>query len=64
MTDLQHALEILSIAGEVRSYPGTGGVWFGRNHNMADATFEDWGLARAAATILNAVRTGQLVPVA
>jgi hypothetical protein len=26
MNDLQHALEILSIAGEVRSYPGTGGV--------------------------------------
>jgi hypothetical protein len=28
------------------------------------ASFTDWGLARATATILNAARTGQLVPAA
>jgi hypothetical protein len=47
---------------EARSYPGSGSLWFGRNSEFADATFTDWGLARATATILNAVRTGQLVP--
>jgi hypothetical protein len=43
-----------------RSYPGTGGLWFGANNGMADATFEDWGLARAVAIILNAANEGRL----
>jgi hypothetical protein len=59
MTDLAHALEI-------RSYPGTGSLWFGRNSEFADASFTDWGLARATATILNAAhraaRAGQASP--
>jgi hypothetical protein len=33
----------------------------GNNVGIADATFEDWGLARATAEILNAVLDGRLV---
>lgn len=52
---LQEAVEILSMMTPVRSYDGTGQLWFGDNQNMSDATFEDWGAARATAVILNAV---------
>lgn len=54
-TEMVHALEILSIGMSnegVRCYPGGGGLWFGKNRELADATFVDWGLARAVATIL------------
>ena len=53
---LQEAIEIVSMMTPVRSYDGTGGLWFGSNQNMADATFEDWGAARATSIILNAVQ--------
>lgn len=61
---IKDAIEIASIgAGKegYRSYPGTGGIWAGRNEQFADATFVDWGLARAAAIILNAAVNGDLV---
>jgi hypothetical protein len=45
-----------------RSYSGTGGLWFGANNGMADAAFEDWGVARAVAVILNAAHEGRLIP--
>jgi hypothetical protein len=35
---------------------------YGLNDGLADATFEDWGLARATAEILNAVLDGRLAP--
>ena len=58
--NLKDAIELIGMAMPARSYPGTGGLWFGHNQNMADATFEDWGLARAVAIILNAVHANQL----
>lgn len=61
--ELEDAIEIIRIgAGKqgYRNYPGSGGIWAGRNENFADATFVDWGLARATATILNAVLDGTL----
>jgi hypothetical protein len=64
MTDkLVDAIELVRIgAGRAgyRSYPGTGGVWAGANGGIADAVFEDWGLARATAEILNAALDGRL----
>jgi hypothetical protein len=61
---LVDAVELIRIgAGKqgYRSYPGTGGIWAGYNDGIADATFTDWGLARAAAEILNAVLDGRLM---
>jgi hypothetical protein len=63
-TDLADAIEIAGMVRPARSYPGTGALWFGRNEGLADATFTDWGLARAVATIINAVNDGRLVPAA
>jgi hypothetical protein len=63
---LEDAIEIISIgAGKdgYRSYADTGGIWAGDNAGLADATFVDWGLARATAEILNAVLDGRLVKV-
>lgn len=63
MAELEEAIELIKIgAGKegYRSYPGTGGIWAGRNEQFADATFVDWGLARATALILNAVIDGRL----
>jgi hypothetical protein len=60
---LVDAIELARIgAGKqgYRSYPGTGGVWAGGNDGIADATFMDWGLARATAEILNAFLDGRL----
>jgi hypothetical protein len=54
MNELDEALDLLGIAVPVRTYPGCGGLWFGHNTGIADATFDDWGLARAVAVILNA----------
>ncbi len=66
---LADAIELARIgAGKqgYRSYPGTGGIWAGDDGGsigIADATFMDWGLARATAEILNAVLDGRLVSV-
>jgi hypothetical protein len=62
---LTHAIEIARIGAGREGYrnpSGCGGIWAGRNHNLADATFVDCGLARATAEILNAVLDGRLVP--
>ena len=59
--ELDEAIELIGIASPFRSYPGTGGIWAGSNKNIADAQFDDWGLARATATILNAVLEGKLI---
>lgn len=61
---LATAIEIARIgAGRdgYRTYPGTGGIWAGSNQNTPDASFVDWGLARATVEILNAVLDGRLV---
>lgn len=62
---LEHSIEIAKIgAGHegYRAYNGSGGLWAGSYNGMADAQFDDWGLARATAEILNAVIDGRLVP--
>ena len=58
---LNDALEIVKIGRAPRYYPGAGGIWFKEENGPADANFEDWGLARAVAEIINAVREGRLV---
>ena len=58
---LEHAIEIAKIGGRFRSYDGTGGIWAGRNNEIPDGIFNDWGLARATTIILNAVLDGRLV---
>lgn len=45
--EMQYAAEIISICGPIRDYQG--GMWFGHNHNFADATFVDYGACRAFA---------------
>jgi hypothetical protein len=62
LTDAIELIRIGAGAAGYRSYPGTGGMWAGGNDGIADATFEDWGLARATAEILNAVLDGRLSP--
>ena len=64
MENLDHAIEIIKIGatnGGYRNYPGSGGIWAGRNDGFADARFNDFGLARATAEVLNAVLDGRLV---
>jgi hypothetical protein len=39
------AIDILSMCEPIRC--NLGGLWFGRNHNFADATFVDYGAADA-----------------
>lgn len=60
--DLADAIELVKLAGRrgFRNYPGTGGIWFG-NETLAQGRFDDWGLGRAVARILNAVNDGRLV---
>jgi hypothetical protein len=58
--ELMESVELARMASPFRSYPGTGGIWCGSNNNLADATFDDWGLARAVARIMNAVLDGTL----
>jgi hypothetical protein len=66
---LADAIELVHIgAGKhgYRSYPGSGGLWVGDPNGtdgigIADASFTDWGLARAVAEILNAVLDGRLI---
>jgi hypothetical protein len=60
--ELKDAISLASIGKPYRSYPGTGGIWAGRNEQFPDGDFRDWGLARATATILNAAVTGELAP--
>jgi hypothetical protein len=50
MTDhrtIEWAVEIISMCEPIRCVQG--GMWFGRNHNCADATFVDYGAADAFA---------------
>lgn len=58
---LQHAIEIAGLGTPARTYPGGGEMWVGSNSGPADAVFTDWGLARAVAIILNAVRDGRFI---
>lgn len=58
--ELNEAIELVKVTGEWRGYPGTGGIWIGSNKTLADARFDDWGLARAVASIINAVKDGRL----
>ena len=61
LTDAIKLARIGAGAMGYRSYAGSGGMWVGGNDGIADATFEDWGLARAVAEILNAVLDGRLI---
>jgi len=58
---LEYAIEIARLAGRYRNYNDSGGIWANHNHGLADATFDDWGLARATVIILNAVLDGRLI---
>jgi hypothetical protein len=60
LTDAIELIRIGAGAKGYRSYPGTGGMGVGGNDGIADATFEDWGLARETSEILNAVLDGRL----
>ena len=60
MNALEDAIEIVKIGAPYRTYSGDGGMWCGQNRGIADANFDDWGLARATAAILNAVVEGRL----
>ena len=61
MTELEEAIELAGIGAPYRTYSSSGGMWSGHSDDrMADATFTDWGLARATAIILNAVVAGTL----
>jgi hypothetical protein len=44
---LDWAVEIIGMCEPIRCVQG--GMWFGRNHNFADATFVDYGAADAFA---------------
>ena len=59
--EIAEAIELIKMATPARSYPGTGGLWFGQNRNLADASFDDWGLARAVAAIMNAIGDERVV---
>lgn len=48
MRTLQDEIEIIEMCLPIRD--SQGGMWFGRNHNFADATFVDYGACRAFAT--------------
>jgi hypothetical protein len=59
--ELDDAIELARIGAEGGGYRAyDGGIWIGRNHNLADARFDDWGLAQSVAIILNAVLDGTL----
>jgi len=44
---LDWAIDIIGMCEPIRCHQG--GMWFGRNHNFADATFVDYGAADAFA---------------
>lgn len=50
---LEWAAEIIGMCEPIRCVQG--GMWFGRNHNMADATFVDYGAADAFAVAAKAL---------
>lgn len=52
---LDWAVEIISMCEPIRCHQG--GMWFGRNHNFADATFVDYGAADAFAVAARALPT-------
>ena len=61
--EIDEAIEIARIGaahGGYRTYHDSGGIWCGSNHGIADGNFDDWGLARSVAIILNAVLDGTL----
>lgn len=66
MSDLKDAMELINIGvgttrPAYRNYPGSGGIWTGDHElNIPCGHFDDWGLARATAEILNAVLDGRL----
>jgi hypothetical protein len=60
--ELAEAIEIVGVVRGYHSFPGSGGIWCGRNREAPDGLFTDWGLARAVAIILNAVNDGRLKP--
>jgi len=47
------AIEIISMCFPIRDIQG--GMWFGHNHNFADATFVDYGVCRAFAVAARAL---------
>lgn len=50
---LDWAVEIIGMCEPIRCVQG--GMWFGRNHNFADATFVDYGAADAFAVAAKAL---------
>jgi hypothetical protein len=52
---LRNHLSIARMCQPIRTYPGTGSLWFGRNDELPDADFRDWGAARAFACIVAAM---------
>lgn len=50
---LEWAVDIIGMCEPIRC--NQGGMWFGRNHNMADATFVDYGAADAFAVAAKAL---------
>ena len=59
LTDAIELIRIGAGAKGYRSYPGTGGMGVGGNDGIADATFEDWGLARGWSRNASDSRAGQ-----
>jgi hypothetical protein len=56
MTDhrtVEWAVDIIGMCEPIRCHQG--GMWFGRNHNLADATFVDYGAADAFAVAAKAL---------
>ena len=59
---LEHAIEIAMIGMHHNEFRADGGgLWTSDVEGPPDATFTDWGMARATAMILNAVRDGSLI---
>ena len=50
---LDWAVDIIGMCDPIRCIQG--GMWFGHNHNLADATFVDYGAADAFAVAANAL---------
>lgn len=50
---LDWAVEIIGMCEPIRCHQG--GMWFGHNHNFADATFVDYGAADAFAVAAKAL---------
>jgi hypothetical protein len=50
---MREHLQVASMCLPIREYQG--GMWFGQNHNLADATFVDYGASRSFAAIVSAM---------